>query len=197
MKHFFYPMKILIDKIPVEMFRTVHKKDAYGNRIKDREKYIGNKKIRCVDTGRRIGHYIIDFTCFQIIYQVFMFLIGLIALVATKDEIALLTLNFYGAVSGLILFPAYYFFFEYKFQKTPGKWITGTIVVNQYGEKLAANDALLRTMIRLVPFEPFSCFSDSNRGWHDKWSNTYVLQKKEYEEIKNRLKELNAENELH
>lgn len=189
-------MKIPIDKIPVELFRTTHKKDAYGNRIRDREKYIGNKKLKCVETGRRIGHYLIDFICFQIIYQAFMFLIGILAIALAKNEIALITINFYGALLGLLLFPAFYFLFEYKFQRTPGKWVTGTIVVNEYGEKLDAETALLRTIIRLVPFEPLSCFSDSNRGWHDKWSNTYVLQKKEYEEIKSRLKELNAENNL-
>jgi len=190
-------MKILLDKIPVEMFRTVHKKDALGNRIRDREKYIANKKLKCVDTWRRVGHLFIDIICLQILFLPFQFVLGLFIITTEQNEIAALTYNFYGSIFGLLMYPSYYFFFEYKFQKTPGKWITSTIVVNEYGEKLNATEALTRTIIRLVPFEALSCLSDSNRGWHDKWSNTYVLQKKEYEEIKNRLKEMNAENELH
>lgn len=190
-------MKIQIDKIPVEMFRTVHKKDALGNRVRDREKYIGNKKLKCVDTWRRVGHFFIDIICMQLLFLPIQFVLGLLIIATAQNEIAALTYNFYASIFGLILYPLYYFFFEYKFQKTPGKWVTGTIVVNEYGEKLNASETLTRTIIRLVPFEAFSCFSDSNRGWHDKWSNTYVLLKKEYEEIKNRLKELNAENELH
>ena len=60
-------MKTPIDKIPVEMFKTIHKKDANGNRIKSQEKYIGYKKLRLVGGWQRFAHAFIDILCFQII----------------------------------------------------------------------------------------------------------------------------------
>ena len=62
--------KLKIDRIPVEMFRTVHKKDAHGNRIREREKYIGYKKIRGLETGKRLAHFFIDAICFQVVFPV-------------------------------------------------------------------------------------------------------------------------------
>jgi uncharacterized RDD family membrane protein YckC len=82
----------------------------------------------------------------------------------------------------MLMFPIYYFLFEYFLQKTPGKYLTKTSVINEYGNKLELNEAILRSIIRMVPFEAFSCLSD--RGWHDEWSNTYLVSDEEYEKIK-------------
>lgn len=166
------------------MFRTVHKKDANGNRIKDREKYIGYRKIKCVETGPRIGHFVIDWICFQIIYYTLSSVLGFIMLATSKDPFAALSVGIISIYMGLLLWPLYYFLFEFFLQKTPGKFITKTIVVNEYGEKPDISTLILRTVIRLVPFEPFSCFSDTNRGWHDRWSKTFVLPEGEYKEIR-------------
>ncbi|MGZ4047892.1 MAG: RDD family protein [Bacteroidia bacterium] len=181
--------KLEIEKIPVDMYRTVHKKDANGNRVKDREKYIGYKKIKCVNTGRRIAELFVDILCLEAIFIIIGFIFGLIGLLFTKDPINLLIINTAGSFVSLLFSTVYYFVFEYYFQKTPGKFVAKTIVVNKYGEKPDAADVLLRTIIRIVPFEALSCFSDSNRGWHDRWSNTYVLEKEEYEEVKRLLAE--------
>jgi len=70
---------------------------------------------------------------------------------------------------------SYYLFFETVYQATPGKFLTGTRVADFYGEKILFNQALSRTFSRLVPFEPFS-FLGKGDGWHDQWSQTYVLK---------------------
>ncbi len=77
----------------------------------------------------------------------------------------------------------YYTLFESLTQKTPGKFFTNTIVINEYGQKPDFSNILGRSMIRLIPFEAFS-FLSGGRGWHDRWSNTFVVTLKEMDEIK-------------
>lgn len=69
----------------------------------------------------------------------------------------------------------YYPFFEAVFGTTPGKIITGSIVVKEDGSKVRLKDALGRTFSRIVPFEPFS-FLGKSGGWHDKWTETKVVK---------------------
>ena len=68
----------------------------------------------------------------------------------------------------------YYTFCEKVFRGyTLGKLITGTRAIRQDGEELTFKDAFLRTLSRLVPFEPFTGFS---YPWHDKWTKTMVIK---------------------
>ena len=68
-------------------------------------------------------------------------------------------------------------------QRTPGKYFTKTIVINEYGEKPDLANILGRSIIRLVPFDALS-FLSGGRGWHDKWSKTFVVTQSEMDEIK-------------
>lgn len=58
-----------------------------------------------------------------------------------------------------------------------GKWITGTVAVNEDGSKLSFSQAMLRGACRLIPFEPFSAFGQDCYPWHDSLSKTYVIDK--------------------
>ncbi|WP_052444546.1 RDD family protein [Flammeovirga sp. OC4] len=90
----------------------------------------------------------------------------------------------------LISVPIYYILFEFYLQKTPGKYLTQSIVVNEYGESLTFREVLLRTIVRFVPFDALSFFfSSEDRGWHDKWSKTYVINEEELYELKVLLKD--------
>ncbi len=57
---------------------------------------------------------------------------------------------------------------------TLGKFITGTKAIRQDGNELTFKDALLRSLSRLVPFEPFSGFNTLT--WHDSWTDTMVIK---------------------
>lgn len=59
--------------------------------------------------------------------------------------------------------------------RTIGKFITNTKAVNQNGTEITARTAFLRALIRLVPFEIFSALGTPCFPWHDKWTNTYVI----------------------
>jgi uncharacterized RDD family membrane protein YckC len=56
-----------------------------------------------------------------------------------------------------------------------GKWITGTVAVRLDGNTINWKDAFLRSLSRIVPFEPFSALGYA--PWHDKWTETTVVKK--------------------
>ena len=70
----------------------------------------------------------------------------------------------------------YYFIFESIFQRTIGKFITGTRVVDIIGDKPSVWTIAIRSLIRLIPFEPFSFLGAKVCGWHDRWSYTFVVK---------------------
>jgi uncharacterized RDD family membrane protein YckC len=69
----------------------------------------------------------------------------------------------------------YYVSFEVISGRTPGKVLTGTRVVTTGGLALSIRTALVRTLCRLLPFEPMS-FSLGEAWWHDSVSRTQVVR---------------------
>ncbi len=146
------------------------------------------KEVQYVEGWVRFGHYIID----TIIYYFFSILVGIllaILLVAFGVDIKSLTSDNNTIVdllsnlsSWLIFYPGYYILFESSMQTSPGKLIMKRVVVNKYGEKPELTTIIKRSYSRIVPFEIFSCLS--SLGWHDKWSDTFVIRKKDLEELK-------------
>jgi uncharacterized RDD family membrane protein YckC len=70
----------------------------------------------------------------------------------------------------------YYIFFETLFFRTPGKFLTGTRVMNLDGSDPSLRTIVLRTLVRIVPFEFLSFLGGLNQGWHDKWTDTCVVR---------------------
>ncbi len=185
---------IRITDLTEERFRTTYTKDAYGNRIRGEEDYTAIRKVRTVKSGPRFGHFFIDLIFFQIIIICFDFVLGMIQLAIGEFAPVGLTIELFSTLSGILLYPLIYFIFEYLWQQTPGKFLTQAIVIDEYGNKPKASQIAVRSLIRLVPFEAFSCLDDYSRGWHDTWSNTFVVKKSELEEIKKLQKEQESQN---
>ncbi|HSX25039.1 MAG TPA: RDD family protein [Candidatus Andersenbacteria bacterium] len=71
----------------------------------------------------------------------------------------------------------YYILMEFYIGRTIGKMCTKTKVVMADGTKPTFNAILARSVIRLIPFDPLSFLGSNNpNGWHDKWSNTVVIE---------------------
>ena len=66
--------------------------------------------------------------------------------------------------------------------RTIGKFITGTKAVNDSGTEMEPKTVVLRTLSRIVPFEPFSALGDPPNPWHDRWTNTYVIDVRKTEQ---------------
>lgn len=78
-------------------------------------------------------------------------------------------------VNGL-LFIYYYAIFEAATGKTPGKMVTDTRAIQHNGQPLTTDKAVLRSFVRLIPFEFLSFLFGQREGWHDRISGTCVIQ---------------------
>ncbi len=96
-----------------------------------------------------------------------------------KNTIGLYTISFSLAL-------LYYNVFEILLARTIGKFITQTIVVDEHGEKPHQETILIRSLCRLIPFNPFSVLI-LGRGWHDSISKTYVVDKRKLDEAKRKF----------
>lgn len=89
----------------------------------------------------------------------------------------------------------YYNFFEIFTSRTVGKFCTGTIVVDQNGEKASYESVMFRSIIRIIPFYWISFIVFPIRGLHDLISKTYVVDKKKLEESKRRFYTVSDDND--
>lgn len=159
-------------------------RDALGNRIQEPYQKKVKREVQVVTGMLRFGHYILD-----------AIIIGVVTSFTKIAMPSIVYLDFaHVSFNGRVLWPdpilmfitvVYYIACEAGMQTTIGKLATGTVVINQYAEKPDNASLIGRSFSRLVPFEAFSCFAD--RGWHDKWSNTYVVKKDEQRKLKRLL----------
>lgn len=139
----------------------------------------GKLQVKTIGQDLRFVHLITDY----FILGILTYIIG--AIPALNDtQLSLLQLTTF------LTYPLFYAITEYKFQQTPGKMLTNYVVIDQYVNKPDFKTCLLRTLIRIVPFEPFSCLSTPSRGWHDKWTKTYVVHKDEVYKLKALLEKI-------
>lgn len=124
-------------------------------------------------TGKRFLNILIDIIVYYILLfclGIFLALSGKIDFITEDNTTAIYLFAFTSYVS-------YFFLCELLFKgRTIGKLLTGTKVVNEDGSDPGAKTYFLRSLSRLVPFEPFSAFGW--RPWHDRWTNTYVIDVK-------------------
>jgi len=169
----------------IKEYYTVKRKEknSAGEFVEVEKTFFKYKEVRVVTGWARFGHFLLDRLFYMLFEVAFGVSLGIIlALLGWADWLTstnetLLNIMFY-----IFLYPSYYILFESTAQSSLGKLILGRVVVNEYGEKPTFQQIVSRSFSRIVPFEPFSCFSD--RGWHDLWTDTYVIRKKDLEELK-------------
>ena len=120
--------------------------------------------------GRRFANLIVDVFS----YEAVIFVSAVVATLSSASLGASIVEHSY--IFGVAMMLAYYVGCEALFGRTLGKLITGTRVVSETGEPATFRQVVLRTLSRMVPFEPFSCLSDPPVGWHDRWSGTRVVR---------------------
>ena len=126
--------------------------------------------------GLRLANFIIDtfaYLTIWIILTVILMIMGLDQTYTdnTVEEIPLIPM--------IIIIPSfwgYYIICEYFTQKTLGKLITKTVVVNTSGKKPSFGQILGRTLSRSIPFEYLSYIFTRN-GIHDLLPKTRVILK--------------------
>jgi uncharacterized RDD family membrane protein YckC len=122
------------------------------------------------DKGTRLGNYIIDNVCFIVVIIIHAVVLDSVLHIIPEYGSPLLGIYYF------ILYFSYHFLFEYFFSRTPGKFITKTIVVNKYGEKPNLKSLFIRNLCRIIPIDAFSFLFGS--GLHDTISRTNVISSK-------------------
>ncbi len=123
--------------------------------------------------GKRFTNYLLDLV-FGLIFRSFLAIVFTLflpeALFIFEIEDTLVE-YFLGFVLGMI----YYTTFEALTGRTIAKYITRTKVVTVDGEKPDFMTIFIRSMCRFVPFDPLSFLFSEETGWHDRWSETVVV----------------------
>lgn len=158
-----------IDLKKIEQLNEIHKEKVANENLKktlrqkDVLKNIANSTLRSMN-------FIIDLVTIFLIYRSIAFIIQkLLNLISIREIL------FLNRTTVFIVFILYYILAENMFQKTLGKIITKTKVVNLDGEKPNFVDITIRTFCRLIPFDGIS-YLYSISGFHDKLSNTIVVK---------------------
>jgi uncharacterized RDD family membrane protein YckC len=128
---------------------------------------------------KRFANFIIDYVIFIILAVIVLAIWELIS--PSYEENADYGYNNSGfALLENILYSVLYGLYISAFEmvtkgRTLGKLITGTKAVNEDGTTVTPATAFKRGFSRIVPFEIFSALGSPCYPWHDKWSNTYVI----------------------
>ena len=125
-----------------------------------------------VSGWRRLGTHLVDIIGFYIVF----FLLVMVVVITLGEGWLDLMDGIAGNLIALATMMVYYIGFETAFARTPGKFVFGTIVVDENGNKPTVGQFIGRSFARLIPFEALSCIGSRSRGWHDSLSKTYVVK---------------------
>lgn len=131
--------------------------------------------------GKRFLNLLIDTIVFYLMSFIFGFI--MVAFFMSEEQMIQYVDTEQSTIQDYLIafsiFFVYYFGMEYFFKgKTVGKFLTKTRAVRIDNSRLDPKEAALRTLSRLVPFEAFSFLGSDPSGWHDKWTQTIVIEDK-------------------
>ncbi len=154
-------------------------------------KIVDNNKA---SSGARFANSFLDGIFLQIVYYVSIFIFGMVYTLIVGENIDENSIDNDAAIGFSFMLVYFLFYFgyfilmEYFFGKTLGKYITGTSVISIDGTKPTIGQITGRTFSRLVPFDAFSFLGEN--GWHDSWSDTRVINTKNYQSEKQAKSEI-------
>jgi len=132
-------------------------------------------------TGKRFANYLIDLLFFYLIIFFWAIIAAILFPEAVEglDEDGSAFGSFGDRIVSLIIYGVIMSLIEAIFRgKSIGKLITGTKAVNMDGSDISFSKAFQRGFTRIIPFEPLSAFGNPSHPWHDKWTDTYVIDEK-------------------
>lgn len=146
-------------------------------RVSDRTLLEADQPVRqivvLVSRARRLAGCLIDLVVVTLIAAAFVFSIVEVFGYGSLDWIDSEAKDWAATTFSYLL---YCFAMEVTIGRTLGKIMTGLTMVNEQGGSPALGQTLVRTLVRLVPFDPVSIFRASRRCWHDTLSGTCVIR---------------------
>lgn len=126
-------------------------------------------------SGLRLANYIID----TIFVYGLMFALGVVIAIIDPSIIDMLDDGITERIVGMIFYGVIMSFTEAMLNgKSIGKLVTKTKAVNIDGSDLTFEKAFTRNLIRIIPFDALSALGTPSTPWHDKWSDTMVVEDK-------------------
>ncbi len=123
---------------------------------------------------KRFGNFLVDSAIFYILKLILISLLYALDIKVNANE----TLSSIFSLSSYLL---YYFILEFiSGGKTVGKYLTKTRVVYKDGSTPKAASIIQRAFCRFIPFDAFSFLSSNPIGWHDKLSDTIVIDEETF-----------------
>ncbi len=131
----------------------------------------GEQTFIPVSNGKRLANYFIDAIIFYVLVFVLVFFI---------PDTSLTILDGFGEnIISMLGYAIFYCFYEGGLGgKIIGKYITRMRVLSIDGYAPDAGHYIKRSFSRIVPFEAFSFLGERSNGWHDRWSDTMVIDEK-------------------
>jgi uncharacterized RDD family membrane protein YckC len=156
-------------KIPIKKIKM----ESQNNFLNE----LDSQAFEYASAGQRFLNYFIDVIAFYLLSALIGVIFALIfyGIQSTGLSPASVQLLFFFLYLTIII--GYYTLFEGSKGKTLGKLITKTRVVTTDGGAITYKQAFMRSLCRLVPFEPFSAFMGLTM-WHDQWTSTMVVKDK-------------------
>jgi len=127
--------------------------------------------------GKRFLNNLLDIAGFYLGSLMLGLVLGVLQAITGIPFIDILEQNNQHVV-GIVIIIVYFILFESIFGRTPAKFITKTRVLDENGDRPSLDKIIVRSLIRLIPFEGLAIFGEGGRTLHDKWSGTYVIDEK-------------------
>jgi uncharacterized RDD family membrane protein YckC len=135
-----------------------------------------------VDRGVRFANYLIDYILSFGFLYLFTESLKILLQFIFPDSLYWMAehyilLSIWNFTISLAIRPLYFALLEGLAQgRTVGKLITGTVAIRTDGQPLTWRDVFGRSYARVVPFEAWSGFA---QPWHDRWTDTTVVYKRD------------------
>lgn len=132
-----------------------------------------------VSRGIRFVNYLIDQITIGVIFNGIDYLLALSSNGKYGDDAIIqgdMSAVWFRLLYSLLVTLSYYTVFETATNgRTLGKILTNTTAITQDGSPFTFKHALMRSLCRFIPFEPFSAFG--YMPWHDSITKTVVVKK--------------------
>lgn len=142
----------------------------------DKEQALKAKNRGIVEPKTRAINQVIDFVLILILFVIVYPLVFAASFLMLKGFAGILVVLLFLLLGFMFTTVAYYMVMEGVFNKTVGKFITGTRVVTTDHQKPPFKNIAIRSLLRLIPFAAFLREEGSPIFFHDKKSGTIVVK---------------------
>lgn len=181
-----------ITELTVDYVRNDYYTDENGNRYRAPTEHTSIREVQSASHNKRTLNFLID----NILILILAYLIALILELVFQFA----NFKFDRSVSLILLIPtvffAYYYFFEFYLQKTIGKFLTNTIVIDEYANRPTRKQIVWRIFYRIPRFRLINFYwkeyMEGNKfchGLHDRKTTTWVVPMEEFQQLKKMLQE--------